>query len=203
MDLLSKPRKKHEFITELKNQGIGIIGDESDNVNYFDKTITLPLVGSMATVEDKQKWEKRLEELGLKRLKLIIRQGDDSKILKEVQNLQDLYAQNQKIISSRDETIKEKEDRIRLLENELNRFYKNTIPFKEVSEEARINYEDLKAMSYYDEITTNFDRIDSISVFAVQWNEKAKKKTIEEQEQKLKHWLKKRLDLDTLEIIRK
>lgn len=191
----------HTFINELKNDGVAIIGDEKDIVDYQTRTITLPLLGSMASDDKRHEWENKLNALGLKDVKLIVQQGNDTEIRKEVQNLQDLYAQNQKIITSRDESIKEKEDRIRLLESELSKFYKNVIPFKEVSEEAKINYTNLEQMSYYKEINTDFSKYDSISVFALKWNKKVNKKVKDQDEAKLKLWLKKRLDLDTLKVI--
>ncbi|MCB0474883.1 MAG: DUF389 domain-containing protein [Flavobacteriaceae bacterium] len=191
----------HTFINELKNDGVAIIGDEKDIVDYQTRTITLPLLGSMASDDKRHEWENKLNALGLKDVKLNVQQGNDTEIRKEVQNLQDLYAQNQKIITSRDESIKEKEDRIRLLESELSKFYKNVIPFKEVSEEAKINYTNLEKMSYYKEINTDFSKYDSISVFALKWNKKVNKKVKDQDEAKLKLWLKKRLDLDTLKVI--
>ena len=191
----------HAFINELKNEGVAIIGDEKDIVDYQTRTITLPLLGSKASDDKRQEWENKLNALGLKDVKLNVQQGNDTEIRKEVQNLQDLYAQNQKIITSRDESIKEKEDRIRLLESELSKFYKNVIPFKEVSEEAKINYTNLEKMSYYKEINTDFSKYDSISVFALKWNNKVNKKVKDQDEAKLKLWLKKRLNLDTLKVI--
>jgi hypothetical protein len=141
-----------------------------------------------------------------------MRQGaDNSDLRAEVENLTDLYAQNQKIITSRDENIKEKEDRIRLLESELSKFYDVQVPFKTVSEEAKIIYEGIEQMSYYKQISTSFnkldsihfDKMDSIDVFSVKWKDNVKRKIKEKQELKLRLWLKKRLELDTLKVISK
>ena len=141
-------------------------------------------------------------ELGLGEVELKIQQQDDTEMLAQVKNLQDLYSQNQKIITSRDENIKEKEDRIRLLENELNKFYKDQIPFKSVSEEAKINYDGIEKMSYAKKVVTDFSKIDSIAFFSIKWKDKMPKKELNMQEEKLKLWLKTRLALDTLKIIR-
>lgn len=191
----------HEFIEELKNQGVAILGDDSKNINYETRTITLPLLGSMVSKEKIANWNGRIVELGLEDVTLNVQQKDDSEIRSQVQNLQELYAQNQKIISSRDESLREKEDRIRLLESQLSTFYKNSIPFKDVSEEAAINYTNLKSMSYYKQINTDFKKLDSIAVFEVMWkkNTKANQKIVYQKQ--LGSWLKKRLNLDTLKIV--
>lgn len=52
-----------------------------------------------------------MEEMGLNETTLKVLQGDGSEIRQQVQDLQDLYSQNQKIINSRDESIKEKEEK--------------------------------------------------------------------------------------------
>jgi len=189
------------FINELKDQGVPIIGDEEKNIDYFKKTITIPLLGSRDE-KVRNEWTNRLAELGLEDVKLVVQQEDDSEIKQQVENLQDLYSQNQKIITSRDESIKEKEDRIRLLEGELSKFYDDQVPFKTISEEAKINYEGIEHMSYYKQIKTDFNKIDSLAVFSVKWKEDFNSKTLLEQEQKLNLWLKKRLELDTLKVVR-
>jgi uncharacterized hydrophobic protein (TIGR00271 family) len=197
-------RNARTFINELKNNdGVAILGDDDENINYLERTITLPILGAMIPESERKAWENRMAELGLEEVTLNVQQKDDSEMRQQVQNLQDLYAQNQKIITSRDESIKEKEDRIRLLESELSKFYNEIVPFKEVSEEAKINYDAIEGMSYYKEITTDFNKIDSIAVFSIKWKDNTRQKTKEDQEKRLKLWLKKRLELDTLKVIQK
>ena len=192
----------HAFIVELKDQGVAILGDDEKNISYDDRTITLPIIGSLVSESEKNLWEERLKELGLKNVILNVHQENDSEIRKQVENLQELYSQKISIINSRDEIIKVKEDQIRLLENELAKFYKDQVPFKNISEEARIIYGDMVKMSYYNRIETDFTKIDSIPVFSIKWKDKIDKKTIKEQEMKLNLWLKTRLKLDTLTIVR-
>ena len=191
----------HTFINELKDQGVPIIGDGEKNIDYFKKTITIPLLGSRDE-KTKNEWKSRLAELGLEDVELILQQEDDSEMRQQVENLQDLYTQNQKIITRRDESIKQKEDRIRLLESELSKFYSTQVPFKTISEEAKINYDGIEQMSYYKQIKTDFNKIDSLTVFSIKWKEGFNSKTLAEQEQKLNLWLKKRLVLDTLKVVR-
>ncbi len=200
-----KQFKEHanDFVNELKDSGISIIDEGYDNYDYKDKQINVVLYGKNLSQEEQNKWNSRLEDFGLKGTKLIMKQGvDNSDLRAEVKDLTDLYAQNQKIITSRDESIKEKEDKIRLLESELSNFYDNQVPFKTISDETKINYDGIEALSYYKQIKTDFNSIDSLAVFSVKWKENIKRKMQEQQEQKLKSWLKVRLKLDTLVVVR-
>ena len=181
------------FIKELQDDGVAIIGEDEKNIDYFKRTITLPIIGKKSPESEISKWRARLNEMGLTGVQLNIQQEDDSEIRKQVENLQDLYSQNQKIITSRDESIKEKEDRIRLLESELSKFYEDQVPFKTISEESKINYDGIEEMSYYRQIKTDFNKIDSLNVFSVKWKKDLDNKDLMNQEQKLNLWLKKKV----------
>lgn len=195
-------QRAHNFVKELKENGLGIIDEDEDNFDYKNKRIKIVLYGKNLSEAEQNKLKNKLKDFGLEGTTLVMKQGvDNSDLRAEVKNLSDLYAQNQKIITSRDESIKEKEDRIRLLEKELSKFYNGQVPFKTVSEEAKIIYNDIDKMSYYKQITTDFNKIDSLPVFSVKWKKNIKNKLKEQQEQKLKLWLKKRLSLDTLKVV--
>ncbi len=197
-----KSRAK-KYVNELKQKGINIIDEDEKNYDYASNEINLVLYGKNLSGEDLEKWKAKLAEYGLEGTSLNMKQGADNTDLRaEVKSLSDLYVQNQKIITSRDDDIKNKEDQIRLLENELSRFYDNQVPFEEVSKEAKINYDEIEEMSYYNQVKTDFNTIDSLAVFSVKWKDKIAKKTRNSQEQKLKSWLKVRLKLDTLMVVR-
>lgn len=184
------------LITDLKKSGVSIIDEKDEDLNYTNKSIKIYVYGQNLTPEEINYWKNRLPEYGLKDTKLIIEQGVDSDLRHEVQNLTDLYVQNQKLISSRDESLKEKEDKIKLLETELGKFYDNEIPFMQISNEAKINYSGLKQLSYSRLYKTNFNTIDTITVFNAEWNSDVQDKA--QEEIRLKKWLKMRLNIDTL-----
>ena len=142
----------------------------------------------------------RLPEFGLEGTKLNIQQGADvSDLRQEVENLTDLYQKNQQIISSRDESIAAKEEQIKLLETELNKFYNAQIPFLQVSQEARINYSGLKDISYAKVVHTDFNTLDTITVFRTQWFDSIPESA--QQQILLEKRLKTRLEIDTLVIV--
>ena len=188
------------FITELKDGGVAILGEVDENVDYLNKKITLPLLGSMRPQSEIDGWKVKMQEMGLNDTELVIQQGDDSEIRQQVQDLQDLYSQNQKIITSRDESIKEKDEKIRKLEQQLSRISESSIPLYQVGEEARVLFSALEELSYSDRIKTNFKSIDTVRVFQFNWYDSIPRRTVRQQEPKLKSWLKTRLKLDTLRV---
>ncbi|OQD41550.1 hypothetical protein BUL40_15185 [Croceivirga radicis] len=96
-----------------------------------------------------------------------------------------------------------REERIHFLEAEVARLSQNVgkqIPFKEVTTEAKINYEDINAINFAYQIKTDFKKTDTIPVFEVEWNKKLKDDYIAKEEQKLTKWLKQRLLDSTIQV---
>lgn len=191
-----KQAAKH-LISDVKESGISIIDEVDENIDYKNNSVKIVVYGNKLSKEKKEKWIAKLPDYGLTGTQLIIQEGvDDSDLRNEVKNLTDLYVQNQKIISSRDESIKEKEDRIKLLESELSKYYDSQIPFIQISKEAQINYNGLSQLSYAKLINTNFNAVDTLTVFNAKWYDSIP--NTKEQKILLKKWLKTRLNLDTL-----
>lgn len=148
------------LINDVKSNGISIIDERAKNIDYKNNKITIFVYGNKLSYKEIENWNSRLPEYGLKGATLQFQQGvDDSDLRNEVKNLTDLYAQNQKLITSRDDDIKEKETKIKLLESEISKYYKNLIPFLKISKEAQINYSGLAEISYSKQIKTNFERV--------------------------------------------
>jgi len=189
------------FIKELKAEGINIIGENDKNINYDEKQINLAILGKIVSEEEYNLWKENLEKRGLQDVKLVIQQGqDDSDIRRQVENLTDLYSQNQKIISSRDEEIREKESRIKELKSQLKIFKKHQFPFSQISKEAKINYEGLDEISYSNVIQSNFQHVDTFPVISIKWHPNVT--DLESKEIKLRDWLKTRIDDKKLKVVR-
>jgi len=194
----------HDFILELKEKdGASILGEDDEIIDYSKRRITLPLLGTMVDQSKKDEWKLRMQEMGLIDTDLIVQQGDDSEIRQQVEDLRDLYSQNQRIITSRDESIREKEDKIRLLERQLTLINENGIPFRQVSAEAKIFADGLEELSYSDLVKTNFKSIDTVRMFYFKWYDSIPKKEILKKEPGLKKWLQIRLQLDTIRVVRR
>ncbi|CDF78307.1 conserved hypothetical membrane protein (DUF389) [Formosa agariphila KMM 3901] len=104
----------------------------------------------------------------------------------------DLLSQTQKIAY-----LEKKVGQLQYLEEK-------AIPFEDVMKEVHINYEDLDMFSYSTVISSNFKEIDTLPVFSVRWkkDKTLKEAAIEKEQEKLERWLKYKLKLDTLSVIR-
>jgi hypothetical protein len=192
-----KNNAKH-LISDMKKSGIHIFEVENGNIDYDTKTIKLILYGNSISEDKIAFWSNKLGEYNLKGANFIIEQSTSSDIEKKVEELTELYSRNQQIIASRDEKIELSENKVQFLKRELEKYTK--VPFVQISREAKINYSGLKSLSYANLITTNFSTIDTLSIFKVAWYDSIN--NINGQEKKLEEWLKTRLDLDTIVVVR-
>jgi len=190
------------FIQELKNKGVSII-DNEQSIDYAKKRINLFVFGKTVSQDKIDNWRTILIKKGLTNTDLNISQSkDDADIRTDLNNLKDLYGQNQKIIGSRDESIKQKETKISELENKINKLKSHQIPFNQISKEAKINYQNLESLSYYKRIKTNFSSIDTLVVFEAKWKDSLSNISTKNELFKLRLWLKTRLKIDSIQVVR-
>jgi hypothetical protein len=93
--------------------------------------------------------------------------------------------------------------KIALLEDEVARLSKlpfNKVPLKEITEEARINYENLREIGFSSIIKTNFKTSDTLAVFLVKWSDSISSNIKKEDQAKLTRWLKYKLNTDKLTV---
>ena len=128
---------------------------------------------------------------------------DDSGIREDIDKIKELYINSHQMLSSRDETIKEKDLRISELEKDLRRYYANEVHFDRIIKEIQINYADLQEIGYSREYVSNFEKMDTLNVITVRWKNKVSNRQKKQQEEKLKAWLQTRLGIKNLEIRQK
>ncbi|MFX0557547.1 DUF389 domain-containing protein [Maribacter sp. CXY002] len=139
---------------------------------------------------------KMLDNPRLKDCELQIIQGSKNDELDQLKYVNELYESQKNQLSS-------KEEKISFLESELERLNKNAagqIPFKEISLEAKTNYENLSRLGYSYLISTNFEKTDTIPVFEITWKKEAKRFQTEKDAKKLQEWLKLRLNNSAIQI---
>ena len=184
-----------KYINDLeKATGAGII---SKKINYVDKKIDLVNIGKKLTEEEQVEWKSKLTEYELNTTVLQITQDEEtSKLSDKVKSIEDLYVKNQKLIASKEESIQEKDLKINELIKALEKLTKEKIPFAQISQEAKINYEGLKTISFSKVISTDFERIDTIPVASISWHDSIKNK--DDLKIRMTKWLQKRLNLENL-----
>ncbi|UCD62433.1 MAG: DUF389 domain-containing protein [Flavobacteriaceae bacterium] len=132
--------------------------------------------------------KNKLSRLKDTELKIVQGGRDDTEI--KFNYINELY-------ESKKAEVLNKDQRINLLESEIAKLSKLTakqIPFEQISAEAKLNYENLESLGFAYTITTDFDKIDTIPIFEVAWKKGTKRRNINEDTEKLRNWLKLRLN---------
>lgn len=144
-----------------------------------------------------ESWKSQMDEFSkLKGCDLRIIQGGGSEEMDQLKYVNELYESQKDILMGKD-------DKIKLLEVELNRMKKyagKQIPFYNISAEAKANYRNLTAIEYGHTIRTDFKKIDTIPIFEVKWNESVSKAKMAEDNRKIHDWLKVRLNDSTVQL---
>jgi hypothetical protein len=107
--------------------------------------------------------------------------------------LEDLYVKN-------DQLLQDKDSRITFLENEITTLKISNVPFKELSQEVKINYEGIETFSYSNKITTNFQKTDTLPVINIRWKGDVPVKDRNDQMKRLQASLKFKMQLDTISV---
>ncbi len=191
-------QKAENFIAVIKEKtGAGIINSE---VNYEKRNLKIVILGKNIEENELGVWTAKMPDYGLKNVSLEIQQDDKtSKLLAEINTIKSSYVKNQELIANKEETIAEKDARIRSLLEDLEKFQKKQIPFYQISQEAKINYEGIQSISFSNRIQTNFTSIDTLPVFQIQWYDTIENTSL--QKIQVKKWLLARLQLDSIQVM--
>lgn len=145
-------------------------------------------------------WNIMLKEDGdyrrLSNTELHIIQGGQNEQVDQLRYINELYESQKNQMSSKDE-------RIALLEAEVGRLRRSEIkqiPFLDISAEARANYENLISLEYSKAVRTDFNRIDTLSIFEPTWKNEISSVKRAEENKKILQWLKVRLKDTTVRL---
>lgn len=129
--------------------------------------------------------------------KLVLNQsGTDTSFEDEVRYMAELRSRDSIDLMSKNQKIIYLENKV----TELSKLEKDLIPFSDICEEARINYENIKTLSYARTMISNFNTIDTIPVFKVTWIDTISEATRIKDQQRLYNWLKYKIKPDTLVV---
>ncbi len=192
--------KTKEFVnTIIKYEGAEVVKFTQD---YKSRDIDVYLIGRPVPQNKINEWLSKLEKTEkLEETHLRIYQGADqsgeisAKLSGEIKAgiLEDLYVKNEQLIQGKDEQI-------RFLENQIALIKVQNVPFKELSEELKINYEGVETFSYSNKITTNFKKTDTLPVINIRWKKNVSSSERRNDLKKIETWLKFKLKLDTLQV---
>ena len=192
--------KTKDFVKNIiKYEGAEVVKFTQD---YKKKNIDVYLIGRPVPQNKINDWLKELSETeSLEQTRLRIYQGADqsgemaAKLSGEIKAgiLEDLYVKNEQIIQDKDE-------KIRFLENEVALLKIQNVPFQQLSEEIKINYDNVETFSYSNKITTDFKKTDTLPVINIRWKKNVPSRERRADLKKIEAWLKYKMKLDTLQV---
>ncbi|MEM7085574.1 MAG: DUF389 domain-containing protein [Bacteroidota bacterium] len=134
---------------------------------------------------------------GLQDTKLLLNQSrTDNSFEDEVRYMEELRSKDSVDLLSKNQKIIFLEQKV----SELSKLEKDQIPFKLLCDEARINYENLESLSYSKTLVSNFQKIDTLSLFTTKWLDTVDPAIIAKDQTRLYNWLKYKLNVDTLVV---
>ncbi|PWL37265.1 hypothetical protein DKG77_16680 [Flagellimonas aquimarina] len=132
----------------------------------------------------------------LKDAEFRILQGGKDDSEEKFNYVSELYEKNKAELLNKDEQI-------RLLEEEVANLTKNAgkqIPFRNISAEAKANYENVAGLGFSYQMQTDFNKLDTVPVFEVKWKDGIRGDQKETDAKKMAAWLKLRLQDTTLVV---
>jgi len=134
---------------------------------------------------------------GLQDTQLLLNQSrTDNSFEDEVRYMEELRSKDSVDLLSKNQKIIFLEQKV----SELSKLEKDQIPFKTLCDEARINYENLESLSYSKTLVSNFQKIDTLSLFTTKWLDTVDAAIIAKDQARLYNWLKYKLNADTLVV---
>lgn len=175
-------------------------------ITYQKDTMSLIevyLIGEIIPSTTEKQLQNKLKDYDLAVTKLKVYQSKDKsdeiagKLSAEVKSgiLEEIYKKNETLINDKD-------DKIKLLEEELVRYSKDTIPFEAIKNEMAVQYKDVAAMAYGKTIRTNFEsEQDTIPTFYIKFKDTVLKDKIEDKKNAMEEWLKVRLNDKNVRVV--
>jgi hypothetical protein len=194
-------RNANRFIAEnIAFEGAEIINKK---LVYNDTLprIDIYIMGEIISEEAQMQLRKQMPKYDLAEVSFRIHQPKDyavdlaGKLSQEVRVgvLEDIYDRNARMMEQKDATI----GRLSAIVE------RDSIPFENLYREVRIQYPEVKRLAYARTIEMGRDgEMDSIPTLLVRWDNEVLQEERSLRESTMKEWLKVRLELDTLRIIR-
>lgn len=194
-------RNANRFVAEsFQFEGTEILNKK---LTYNDTLprIDLYVMGEPISDEGQMNMRRQMVTYGLKDVAFRIHQPKDisgdlaGRLSQEVRVgvLEDIYERNARMLEQKDAVI----NRLSAIVD------RDSIPFENLHREIRIQYPEVKRMAYARTIEMGRDgEVDSIPTFLVRWDNTVVADDRAKRERVMKEWLKARLELDTLRVVR-
>ncbi|MFY7742393.1 MAG: DUF389 domain-containing protein [Flavobacterium sp.] len=173
----------------------------NQKINYKSKTVSFATVGKSVSRENVEKWRAKLEKQGYPDVIFEITQSvENLETQNMLEKLESTYFTTQQILNKKEELLIKQEKEIIELQKQLYLSEKSKIPFDQIANEIKINYNDVSEVAYSKLLKTNFTQIDTIPLIYLKWKPNVNQNQILSQEQKIQKWLRLKLNNEKLII---
>jgi hypothetical protein len=173
----------------------------NQKINYQSKTVSFATVGKSVSKENVEDWSAKLEKQGYPEVKFEITQSvENLETQNMLEKLKSTYFTTQQILNKKEELLIKQEKEIMELQKQLYLSEKSKIPFDQIANEIKINYNEVVEVAYSRLFKTNFTKIDTVPIIYIKWNNNLNQNQILIQEQKIQKWLRLKLKNEKLII---
>jgi uncharacterized hydrophobic protein (TIGR00271 family) len=192
-------QKAQALIEDFKSNNEVVILDQK--VNIKTKTISFATVGSVVSRDKVESWKKELASFGYENVIFDIAQNADNlETQNKLNEIENTYMTTQQLLNKKEEMLVRYEKEILELQKQLSLSERAKVPFTQIAEEVKINYEHIKKLGYSRLITTDFDSTDTIPIVYIKWD--ANYPQINSEKEKIQKWLRSKLGKNQLKVER-
>ena len=168
-------------------------------VEYSDtlSTIQIVLMGKRVPADVIKDWKGKMSPYSLDNTRLEVIQGEEVE-----QAMNDDVRMMVDVFNKAQNDLLKKDTRIQLLEARLQSMEAKRIDFQKLSTSVHLQHPQMQSFDMSFRLHSDFERVDTIPYFSVQWSDEANKKECVQREQQLAAWLEFELGLDTLVLLR-
>jgi uncharacterized hydrophobic protein (TIGR00271 family) len=192
-------QKVQTLIENFKNTSEVVILDQK--VNLKTKTVSFATIGAVVTTEKVASWKEELAVHGYENVIFDIAQNADNlETQNKLNEIENTYLTTQQMLNKKEELLVRYEKENLELQKQLSLSERGKVPFTQIVDEVKINYENIKELGYSRLITTDFVKTDTIPVVYIKWD--ANYPHINKEKEKIQKWLRVKLGKEHLKVER-
>lgn len=191
-------QKVNQIINQYKLKHDMVILDLK--TNYDEKLVSFATIGKTITSSSVETWKSKLLDAGFEDVKFDITQNaENMETNLKLENIEKTYLNTQQILNKKEELIIKYEKENMVLQKQISLSEKSKVPFSEIAEEIKINYENVEELAYSRMFKTNFKTTDTIPMVYIKW--KSGHQNANADTKKIQKWLQVKLSKPNLKVL--
>lgn len=191
-------QKVNQIINQYKLKHDMVILDLK--TNYDEKLVSFATIGKTITSSSVETWKSKLLDAGFEDVKFDITQNaENMETNLKLENIEKTYLNTQQILNKKEELIIKYEKENMDLQKQISLSEKSKVPFSEIAEEIKINYENVEELAYSRMFKTNFKTTDTIPMVYIKW--KSGHQNAHADTKKIQKWLQVKLSKPNLKVL--